>query len=149
LIEVGRVCVKIAGREGGKVCVIIDKIDNNFVLIDGAVRRRKCNVNHLHFLPQVVKIKKKAETKEVIEALKKAGYDVKIKKKKKVKTPKPKPEKKRRSKAKKTKKEEKPKKESKKSAKKESKAKKKDSEKKTKPKEKKTSKKTVKKSSKK
>ena len=37
----GQLCVKIAGRESGKKCVIVDRIDSNYVLIDGNVRRKK------------------------------------------------------------------------------------------------------------
>ncbi|MEM3979819.1 MAG: KOW motif-containing protein, partial [Ignisphaera sp.] len=46
-IEVGRICVKIAGREAGRKCVIVDIIDDNYVLIMGpksmnGVKRRRC-----------------------------------------------------------------------------------------------------------
>ncbi len=34
-IEVGRVCVKLNGRETGLKCVIVDVIDKNFVLVTG------------------------------------------------------------------------------------------------------------------
>ncbi len=34
-IEVGRICVKTAGREIGKRCVIVDVIDKNYVLVTG------------------------------------------------------------------------------------------------------------------
>ncbi len=30
-VEVGRVCMKLAGREAGKKCVVVDVIDKNFV----------------------------------------------------------------------------------------------------------------------
>jgi len=51
-IEVGRICVKIAGREAGRKCVIVDIIDENYVLITGpkqltGVKRRRCNINHI------------------------------------------------------------------------------------------------------
>ncbi|MEE0489981.1 KOW motif-containing protein, partial [Methanosphaera stadtmanae] len=43
-IEKGRVCVKIAGRETGKKCVIVDVIDENFVEIVGnEVKNKRCN----------------------------------------------------------------------------------------------------------
>ena len=41
MIDVGRVCVKIAGRDAGKKAVVVEKIDSNFVLIDGQTRRRR------------------------------------------------------------------------------------------------------------
>ncbi len=45
-IEVGRICVKLTGREAGKKCVIVDVIDKSFVLITGpknvtGVKRQK------------------------------------------------------------------------------------------------------------
>jgi len=70
---IGRVCMKIAGRDAGKIGVIIDTLENGFVLIDGAVRRRKCNVMHLEFLNEEVKIKKGASHAEVVKALAKFG----------------------------------------------------------------------------
>ena len=73
MIEVGRVCYKIAGKEAGRKCVIVDLIDENFVLVDGLVKRRRANIKHLELTPQKVEIKKGASTKEVIEALKKAN----------------------------------------------------------------------------
>ena len=51
-IEVGRKCIKTAGREAGKECeivAIIDAIiDENFVEVKGdEVKNRRCNINHL------------------------------------------------------------------------------------------------------
>ena len=50
MVEIGQLAIKIAGRDGGNFCAIVDKIDDNFVLIDGNVRRKKCNIGHLEFL---------------------------------------------------------------------------------------------------
>lgn len=77
-IEIGRICVKLAGREAGKKCVIVDIIDRNFVLITGpkqitGVRRRRANINHIEPLQDKVKVKRGASDKEVVEALKSAG----------------------------------------------------------------------------
>ncbi len=47
-IEVGRICIKTAGREAGKECVIVDVIDKNFVEVVGLdVKNRRCNIKHL------------------------------------------------------------------------------------------------------
>ncbi|MDR2830320.1 MAG: 50S ribosomal protein L14e [Methanobrevibacter sp.] len=47
-IEVGRVCVKTAGREAGEKCVILDIVDKSFVEVVGtSVKNRRCNINHL------------------------------------------------------------------------------------------------------
>jgi len=69
MIEVGRLCYKIAGREAGKPCIIIDIIDDNYVLIDGLVRRKRCNINHLEFTPIIYKVAKKADTETVVDLL--------------------------------------------------------------------------------
>jgi large subunit ribosomal protein L14e len=77
-IEVGRICVKICGKEAGKKCVIVDIIDKSFVLVTGpksvtGVKRRRANINHLEPLAEKIEIKREASDKEVIEALKKKG----------------------------------------------------------------------------
>lgn len=71
-MDVGRVCIKLTGRETGKTCVIVEQIDKNFVVVDSPdVRRRRCNVRHLDPLETTVKIKKGATGKDVENALKK------------------------------------------------------------------------------
>ena len=70
---IGKVCVKLTGREAGKSCVIIDNLDDNFVLIDGNVKRRKCNIDHLEFTDKILPIKKDASTTDVLDAMNKAG----------------------------------------------------------------------------
>ena len=77
-IEVGRLCVKIYGREAGRKCVIVDIIDENFVLITGpkqltGVRRRRANVDHIEPLDKKIEISKGASDEEVLDALTKAG----------------------------------------------------------------------------
>ncbi len=76
-LEIGRVCVKIAGREAGRHCVVLDIIDKNFVLITGppevsGVRRRRGNISHIEPTPLKVKIEKGAADEEVERALKEA-----------------------------------------------------------------------------
>ncbi len=75
MIEIGRLCVKTAGRDAGLKCVVVDILDNRFVLIDGQTRRRKCNVMHLEPLSQVVEIKKNSDHEEVAKALKELGIE--------------------------------------------------------------------------
>ena len=77
-IEVGRVCVKLTGREARRKCVIVDIIDKNFVLITGprkvtGVKRRRVNVQHVEPLQDKTKIKRGASDTEVIKALKTSG----------------------------------------------------------------------------
>ncbi|MGA3192708.1 MAG: 50S ribosomal protein L14e [Candidatus Bathyarchaeia archaeon] len=74
-IEVGRICVKVSGREAGRKCVIVDVVDKSFVLITGpktvtGIRRRRANVNHVEPLQDRVEIKRGASDDEISEALK-------------------------------------------------------------------------------
>jgi len=72
-ISVGRVCVKTLGREAGKTCVIVDILDKNFVVVDGGVKRRRCNIKHIEATDKVVEIEKGATTEEVKMALETEG----------------------------------------------------------------------------
>ncbi|MBS7658233.1 MAG: 50S ribosomal protein L14e [Candidatus Bathyarchaeia archaeon] len=73
-MEIGRVCIKTAGREKGKKCVIVDIIDKNFVLVTGpksltGVKRRRANIKHLKPTEEKIKIKKGASDEAVLKAL--------------------------------------------------------------------------------
>ena len=77
-IEVGRICVKLAGRETGKKCVIIDVMDKSFVLVTGpkkvtGVKRRRVNINHVEPLQENIEIKRGASDEEVTAILEAAG----------------------------------------------------------------------------
>jgi|SRR3989344_7090768 len=74
-MKTGQLCVKIAGRDAGRECIIVEVLDDNFVLIDGNTRRRKCNIDHLEPIGEL-KIKSKAGHEEVIEAMKKHGIKI-------------------------------------------------------------------------
>jgi len=73
MVEIGQIAIKIAGHDGGKFCVVVDKIDDTYVLVDGNVRRKKCNLKHLEFLDKTIKIKKNASSEEVKKELEKLG----------------------------------------------------------------------------
>lgn len=73
-MDVGRVCVKIAGREAGRKCVVVSRIDENFVLVDSpSVRRRRCNLRHLQPTQDKLDLREGASTADVEKALQKAG----------------------------------------------------------------------------
>jgi len=77
-IEVGRVCVKNAGRLAGRKCVIVDIIDENFVLVTGpkdvtGIKRKRANIRHLVPTPEKIDIPKGASDEEVKTALERAG----------------------------------------------------------------------------
>jgi len=77
MLEVGSICVKLVGREKGKYCVVVKKIDKNFVLVTGpkkltGVKRRRANVIHLQPTSYKLEIKEEADDIEVLEAWKKS-----------------------------------------------------------------------------
>jgi large subunit ribosomal protein L14e len=77
-IEVGRICVKLTGREAGRKCVIVDIMDKSFVLITGpktvtGIKRRRVNVNHIEPIQDRIEIKRGASDEEVAEAFKASG----------------------------------------------------------------------------
>lgn len=83
-IEVGRVCVKIVGREAGRRCVVVDVVDKNFVVVTGpvkvtGVKRRRVNVGHIEPTEMKVKIGKGDGDNEIVEALKATGLLDKMK----------------------------------------------------------------------
>ena len=84
-VEVGRICIKIAGREAGRKCIVVDVIDKNFALITGpkqltGVKRRRVNINHIEPTTEKIDIKRGASDEEVMEALEKAGKIEEMKK---------------------------------------------------------------------
>ena len=83
LFQLGRICMKVAGRDAGKKCVVI-KNEGQFVVIDGETRRRKVNVRHLEPLSTTVDIKEDANASEVKKALEPLGISVTETKAKKV-----------------------------------------------------------------
>jgi large subunit ribosomal protein L14e len=74
VMEVGRVCVKLAGHEAGKRCVITDVLDGTYVIVSGPkVKRRRCNIKHLEPTDKKLEISKGASDEEVKRALEAAG----------------------------------------------------------------------------
>ena len=77
-IEIGRVCIKQAGRESGRKCVIVDIMDKSFVLVTGpkkvtGVKRRRVNINHIAPTEDTLQIKRGASDEEVTQMLEAAG----------------------------------------------------------------------------
>ncbi len=83
MLEVGRICLKTAGREAGRHCVIVKKIDDNFVMVTGPkpatnVKRRRCNILHLEPLEEKIKIKPDASDNEILNEYQKADLFSKL-----------------------------------------------------------------------
>ena len=77
-IEVGRVCVKVAGRESGRKCIIVDVMDKSFILVTGpkkvtGVKRRRVNINHVAPTEDTIQIKRGASDEEVTQMIEAAG----------------------------------------------------------------------------
>ena len=75
VIEVGRIVVKTRGREAGRKAVVVEIVDNNFVIVTGpksvtGVKRRKVNINHIEPTDKKVDIPKGADDKTVEDKLK-------------------------------------------------------------------------------
>ncbi len=70
VFDIGRVCVKTAGKEKGMLAVVVDVVDDKFVIVDGEVKRRKCNIKHLKPSDVVLSVKNlKSKSKEEIKKL--------------------------------------------------------------------------------
>ena len=77
-IQIGRIIVKTNGREAGKKAVIVDLINQNYVLVTGpktltSVRRRKCNIMHLEPTDKLVSVKRDASDDDVSTAIDEAS----------------------------------------------------------------------------
>ncbi len=73
-MDVGRICLKMKGREAGKRCVIVDVIDRNYVMVTGpfeltGVKRRRINMNHLKPLDEAIEISRNATDAEIINVI--------------------------------------------------------------------------------
>ena len=74
MMNIGRVCIKNSGRDKNQICVVIDNIDERNVLIDGNVRRKKCNVAHLNPLDQTIIIEKNESSESIKKELSALGH---------------------------------------------------------------------------
>ena len=92
IMEIGLLCLKIAGRDANSKCVVLKNIDNTLVLIDGETRRKNCNVKHIEpFAPlQKLALKENASHAEVVKEFAKLGITLTEKKSKTDGTHKPK-----------------------------------------------------------
>jgi large subunit ribosomal protein L14e len=70
MIEPGRIVLKIAGREANRYAVIVESINDSFVLITGpksitGVKRRKCNIEHIEPTEHKFEIDSKADDSSI------------------------------------------------------------------------------------
>ena len=83
MIEPGRIVLKIAGREAGKYAVIVENVNDNFVLITGpksvtGVKRRKCNIDHIEPTEHKFEINSKSDDAFIENLWKNSGLIEKL-----------------------------------------------------------------------
>jgi large subunit ribosomal protein L14e len=78
MFSIGRVCYKTAGRDSNRVCVVVESVDDRYVVVDGDTRRKKVNVQHLEPTAKVVKVSEKASTEDVRKSLEAEGYKLHV-----------------------------------------------------------------------
>jgi len=76
-LEVGRVCMKITGREAGKYCVVVKKENSAFVVVTGpriltGIKRRRSNIAHLEPTQYIIEIPENAADEVVLDGFEKA-----------------------------------------------------------------------------
>ena len=81
-LEIGQLVIKTAGRDAGKIGVIVD-IEKNTVILDGQTRRKKCNIAHIVTLDKKIKIKPNASHDVIKKELKLLNIEIKEKQEKK------------------------------------------------------------------
>jgi large subunit ribosomal protein L14e len=79
MFDVGRLCVKTAGRDAMQYCAIVEVVDDKMVLVDGNTRRKKVNRSHLEPLPLVLDIKKGAQRDTITTEFEKHELPIKVK----------------------------------------------------------------------
>lgn len=69
MLEIGRLCVKTAGRDATKYCVVVEEVDSNYVTIDGYTRKKKVNKSHIEPLNKVLKVTAKSSSEDIKKAI--------------------------------------------------------------------------------
>lgn len=83
LLDAGRICMKIAGREAGRYCVVLKNVNKSFVLVTGpkiltGVKRRNANVSHLEATPYKIEVTENSSDEDIVSAMQKANLVKKL-----------------------------------------------------------------------
>ncbi len=74
VVDIGRVCVKLAGHDAGKRCVVVEVVNDTYVVVSGpGVKRRRCNISHLEPTDKKLDISEGASDEEIKRTLEAAG----------------------------------------------------------------------------
>lgn len=68
MITAGRVVMKIAGRDAGKLGVVLS-VDKGAALVEGECRRRRVSLRHLEPLHKEIALSAKPSHAEIVKAL--------------------------------------------------------------------------------
>lgn len=74
MVKTGDVVMKIAGRDAGRIAIVVEDLGNGYYKIDGDTRKRKVNFKHIDFLGKEVKVGKNASTEEIRKVLEEMGF---------------------------------------------------------------------------
>ena len=72
MFKPGLICRKTAGQEKGRACIVID-VKDSLATIDGYVKKRKCNIQHLEPIGST-ELPKGAEHDDIIKLLEASGF---------------------------------------------------------------------------
>ena len=65
--------MKIAGRDAGRIGVILEDLGNNYFIIDGDTRKKKTNIKHIEFLGKELKLGKNPTSEDLRKAINELG----------------------------------------------------------------------------
>ncbi|MEM3096705.1 MAG: 50S ribosomal protein L14e [Nitrososphaerota archaeon] len=76
--HVGRICVKLAGRDAGRMGVIVAVVDKKHVMVTGppsltGLRRRKVNITHITLTDRKIEIEPGSSDEDVLKTLEANG----------------------------------------------------------------------------
>ncbi len=71
-LEIGTVCVKLAGRTAGQKVVVLelDKKKSFATIIGEKIKKKQCNLKHLMPLDKIIKVSKSTTQKDIAKLLK-------------------------------------------------------------------------------
>lgn len=78
---IGMVALRTRGNVGS-ACVVVERIDDNFVMVDDGNKRQRCNLSHLEFVEKNV-----SSTDKIREELLSLGFEIPEKKQRFQKAP--------------------------------------------------------------
>ena len=76
MVKVGDVVMKIAGRDAGRVGIVLEDLGKGFFMVDGDTRKKKVNIKHIEFLGKEVKVGKGSTSEDLRKEINNLGFKV-------------------------------------------------------------------------